>query len=122
MSVVVRGDAPPGHRTWLVHLRPTRPDWPAARTDAEAAALAEHFAQLERLTAAGECVIAGPRLDGSLGVAVYDGIDLDRMRALLAEDAMVVAGFFTAEVSAMRLSLERSHEPGGAAQRGEVSS
>ena len=107
MTVTVADPGPDGHTTFLVHLRPTRTDWPEAMTDDEGTALARHFAQLQELTRQGRCVIAGPTLDASLGVAVLDGLTADEARGLLEADAMVVAGYFSAELRAMRLSLER---------------
>lgn len=76
-------------------------------TSEEDAALAAHFAHLQELTGAGTCVIAGPTLDAQLGVCVLDGVDVAGACALLEQDPMIVAGFFDAELRAMRLSLER---------------
>ena len=106
-SVVVRDPGPAGCTTFLVSLTPTRPDWPAAMTPDEDAAIAAHFEHLRALTEAGTCVLAGPTLDAQLGVCVLDGVDVSAAAALLRDDPMVVAGFFDAELRAMRLSLER---------------
>ena len=107
MTVAVVDGGAEGHTTFLVHLRPTRPDWPQERTDDETRCLGEHFALLQRLTLEGTCVVAGPTSDASLGVEVLDGVTVDEVVALLEADAMVAAGHFTAEVRAFRLSLER---------------
>lgn len=108
VSVTVTDPGPAGHRTFLVSLRPTRPDWPARMTPDEDRALGEHAQVLSDLADAGTCVIAGPCLDAQLGIAVYDGLTVDEAVAQLGADPMVVAGYFTAEVRAMRLSFERS--------------
>lgn len=108
---------PPGHTTFFVTFRPTRPDWPDALTEDEQRALGEHADALSALAEAGTCVVAGPCLDGQLGVAVLDGWDLDAARDHLAQDAMVVAGCFTADVRAMRLSFERGVSRSGASGR-----
>lgn len=108
MTVTVSDPGPAGHTTYLVSLHPTRADWPQDPTAEEQEALAAHFRQLEALTRQGRCVIAGPCLDAQLGVAVLDRMTVDEARDLLLQDAMVVAGYFTADLRAMRLSLERS--------------
>jgi uncharacterized protein YciI len=105
--VTVTDPGPEGHGTFFVGFRPTRPDWPAAMTTDEEQALGEHAQGLSDLADAGTCVLAGPCLDAQLGVAVYDGLTVEDVVAQLEADAMVVAGFFTAEVRAMRLSFER---------------
>lgn len=107
MTVALLGSPPPDQRTWLVHLLPTRADWPSAITAAERDALGAHFRDLQAAVASGTCVVAGPREDSSLGVAIFDGVDEATMLAMLQADPMVASGYFRAEVSAFRLSLER---------------
>jgi hypothetical protein len=107
MGVTVTDPGPAGHRTFLVTLHPTRANWPAAMTDDEQRALSEHAAGLSALADRGLCALAGPCLDAQLGVAVYDGLTLEQTTAQLAGDAMVTAGYFDAQVRAMRLSFER---------------
>jgi uncharacterized protein YciI len=107
VGVTVTDPGPAGHRTFFVGFLPTRSDWPAAMTDNEVQALGAHAQGLSDLADAGTCVLAGPCLDAQLGIAVYDGLTVDEVVAQLETDAMVVAGFFTAEVRAMRLSFER---------------
>ena len=105
--IEVIGTPPAGQTTWLVVLRPTRPDWPDHMTADEQRALARHFQQLTALTEAGQCVIAGPTLDAQLGVCVLDGLSVEETLRHFENDAMVVAGYFAAEVRAYKLSLER---------------
>jgi uncharacterized protein YciI len=78
-------------------------------TEAERHALSAHFQQLQELTAAGVCVVAGPTLDADYGICIMDGLDQVEVLARLEHDAMVSAGFFRAELRAYKLSLERSH-------------
>lgn len=108
MGVTVSDPGPDGHRTFFVTLHPTRPDWPAAMTADEQRAVSGHAETLSALADQGVCVIAGPCLDAQLGVAVYDGFTAQEAAAQLATDPMVVAGYFDADVRAMRLSFERS--------------
>jgi len=112
----VSDPGPAGHTTFFVTFRPTRPGWPESLTADEQRALGEHADGLAALTQVGTCVIAGPCLDGQLGVGVLDGWDADAVRSYLAQDAMVVAGYFTADVRAMRLSFERVTPSGASGQ------
>lgn len=111
MGVTITDPGPAGHRTFFISFRPTRPDWPAAMTEDEQRAVSGHAQGLSDLADAGTCVLAGPCLDAQLGVAVYDGVTLEEAVPQLEGDAMVVAGYFTAEVRAMRLSFERARPP-----------
>ena len=109
MTVTVVDAGPEGHRSFYVALTPTRPDWPAALTPDELAALEGHAAGLADLAARGLCVVAGPCLDAALGVAVFDGWTAEELvRHLSQDDPMVVAGFFDAAVRAMKVSFERA--------------
>ena len=106
--ITVVDPGPPGHTSYYVALTPTRPDWPADLTSAEADALSGHAALLEASCAKGLCVVAGPCLDAQLGIAVWDGVTLEELvQHLEGEDPMVVAGYFDASVRAMRVSFER---------------
>ncbi|MFN2539179.1 MAG: hypothetical protein ABR549_13670 [Mycobacteriales bacterium] len=106
--ITVIDPGPPGHATFFVSLLPTRADWPADMTASEQAALSGHAQHLSDNADSGRCVIAGPCLDAQLGIAVWDGLQLDELVAeLRANDPMVMSGFFDATVRAMRLSFER---------------
>ena len=107
MTVTVADPGPDGHRSFFVGLTPTRTDWPNHLTDAEQQALSEHAAGLESACAEGVCVVAGPCLDAQLGIAVWDGLDLEQLLRRLDADAMIAACFFDATVRAMRVSFER---------------
>jgi uncharacterized protein YciI len=107
--IEIFGTPPGGQQTWLVFFRPARPDWPDDMTAEEASALRRHFDQLQALTEAGTCVVAGPSLDAEYGLLVVDGLSQGDVVRRLEADAMVAAGFFRAEVRAFRLSLERAH-------------
>jgi uncharacterized protein YciI len=107
MGVTVTDPGPTGHRTFFVSFLPTRGDWPHGMSEDETRAISAHADGLSALADAGTCVVAGPCADGRLGVAVYDGVTLEDAVAQIRTDAMVVAGYFDAEVRAMRLSFER---------------
>ena len=107
MSGVRIAHAPDGAVSWYAVYRPTRPDWPLSPPPAERTALRGHRRFLDQLTASGVCVAAGPLLDGSLEVAVLDGLVRREARALCEQDPVVAGGHFTVELVPMRLSHER---------------
>ena len=65
---------------WIYLLRATRPAMVDSPTDDELVVLGQHFSYLERLTAEGTCVLAGPSISptDTFGLCVLD-----------VEDAMV---------------------------------
>ncbi|MCC6521355.1 MAG: hypothetical protein IT373_01715 [Polyangiaceae bacterium] len=89
-------------------LYPTRPGFsPATLTPVEAETIDRHFHYLEELLARGQLLLAGPCLDGSLGLGIFETETEAEARALMAADPAVVAGVFRAEVRPMRISLLR---------------
>jgi len=94
--------------SWLVLLRPVRPELPVEPTEEESRIVAEHFAHLQKLCAEGKLVLAGPShvaVGDTLGVAVYDLEDEAEVRALVAADPAIANGVMTAEVRPLRISV-----------------
>ena len=94
--------------SWLVLLRPVRPELPVEPTEEESRIVGEHFAYLQRLCAEGKLVLAGPShvaVGDTFGVAVYDVEDEAEVRALVAADPAVANGLMTAEVRPLRMSV-----------------
>lgn len=108
MSGVRIAHAPDGAVSWYAVFRPTRIDWPMSPPASERTALRGHKRFLDELTESGVCVAAGPLLDGSLEVAVLDGLLRREARVLCERDPMVSGGHFTVELVPMRLSHERT--------------
>lgn len=76
-----------------------------------------HFANINRLSAAGNLVLAGPLdgVDGWRGLFVLAAADLDAARAMVADDPVVVEGEMVAEYhtfygSAALMLLRDAHE------------
>ena len=76
-----------------------------------------HFANINRLSAAGKLVLAGPLdgVDGWRGVFVLAAADLDAARAMVADDPVIVEGEMVAEYhafygSAALMLLRDAHE------------
>ncbi len=76
-----------------------------------------HMANIERMAAAGQLVLAGPFLDGGevRGLYVFDTPSLDSARAWTATDPAVAAGVFDMDLhpwygSAALLAVNELHE------------
>jgi uncharacterized protein YciI len=80
----------------ILKTGPTRvPDGPARD-----AMFAGHFANIERLAAAGKLAVAGPfddDADGWRGLFVFAVADIDEAKALVATDPVIVNGEMVAE-------------------------
>jgi len=94
--------------SWLVLLRPVRPELPETPTEEEARIVSDHFAYLQRMCADGKLVLAGPShvaLGDTVGIAVYDVEDEAEVRAILAGDPAIVNGVMTGELRPLRISI-----------------
>ena len=76
-----------------------------------------HFANINRLSAAGKLVLAGPLdgVDGWRGLFVLAAADLDAARAIVADDPVIVEGEMVAEYrtfygSAALMLLRDAHD------------
>jgi uncharacterized protein YciI len=104
-------DATP-HWLGVLTLRPDLRD-PAAWSDGDRAAVAAHFAELQRLAAEGagrtdEIDPAGRMAEDTLGVVVFRAPDRAAAEARMAADAAVRAGVMRAVVNAFRVAVERA--------------
>ena len=76
-----------------------------------------HFANIERLSAEGKLVVAGPLdgVEGRRGIFIFTGSDLDEVRRQVATDPVIVKGEMTAEFhkfygSAALMQVKDTHE------------
>ncbi|QNM97046.1 YciI family protein [Chitinimonas koreensis] len=92
---------------YLYLIRPTRPDMlRTGPSDAEASAMAEHFAYLQAALADGRLILAGRTLDpDGFGIAIYNADDEVSAQAFAAADPAVRYGVVTAEVRPYRVAL-----------------
>jgi uncharacterized protein len=93
--------------SWLVFLRPHRPEMPFEPTEEEDRITGEHFAYLQRLRAEGKLLLAGPSpvAGDTIGIAIFDVEDEAEVRALVAADPAVVSGIMTPELRPLRISV-----------------
>jgi uncharacterized protein len=93
-------------RAYQVVILHRGPAWSPAQTPETAALFAGHMAHLQRQTAAGKLVLAGPftvaaegaPADAAAGLCVYAVETAEEARALAEQDPAVKAGRFTLEV------------------------
>ena len=93
--------------SWLVFLRPHRPEMPFEPTEYEDRITSEHFAYLQRLRADGSLLLAGPSpvAGDSIGIAIFDVEDEAEVRTLVAADPAIVSGIMTSEIRPLRISV-----------------
>ena len=90
------------HYIYLIH--PLRHEFFDQPTPAEEAAMAAHFEYLKQ-AAAGTVLIAGPCLDETFGLVVFQAEDDQAARAFMYNDPSVQANVMMAELHPFRLSL-----------------
>jgi uncharacterized protein YciI len=96
---------------WIAFLHPPREDFAATMTDEERAVWGVHFERLERLTAEGVLVLAGPTLGPvNTGILVFEADDEAAAQRLLDEDPTVAGGFVRGELRPFRVSLLRGRD------------
>ena len=91
------------HYIYLIH--PLRHEFYEQPTDEEEAAMQAHFAYLKQATAAGTVLLAGPCLDETFGLVVFQAEDDQAARAFMYNDPSVQANVMMAELHPFRLSM-----------------
>ncbi|WLD91780.1 YciI family protein [Alkalihalobacillus sp. AL-G] len=97
---------------YLYKLIPNRDGFINDVTKEEEAVLEEHFAYIENLLKTGELVLAGPCLDGSLGVVILRVDTYERAEELMNGDPAVVNGIMQATLHPFRVSLMQGSKNG----------
>jgi len=93
------------HYIYLIH--PLRHEFFEQPTEAEEAAMAAHFAYLKQATAAGTVLLAGPCLDETFGLIVFQAADEESARLFMYNDPSVQANVMMAELHPFKMSLHR---------------
>jgi uncharacterized protein YciI len=94
---------------WIYLLRATRPEMVDEPTDDELVWLRQHFSYLERLTAEGTVMLAGPSISptDTFGLCVLDVEDEGMAREIMQADPSIVGGIMTGELRPMRMTFLR---------------
>ncbi len=93
--------------SWLLFLRPHRPEMPFEPTEEEDRITGEHFAYLQRLRAEGKLLLAGPSpvAGDTIGIGIFDIDDEAEVRSLVAADPAVASGIMTAEIRPLHIAV-----------------
>ena len=88
-------------------IRPTRPEMLIEATEAEDAAMRDHFAYLQRLRDEGLVFLAGPSAIGTdaIGIVVLETEDEATARTAMENDPSVIAGVMQPELRPFRMSV-----------------
>ncbi|HKX37961.1 MAG TPA: YciI family protein [Burkholderiales bacterium] len=97
---------------WLIVLRPTRVGMlTEGATAEESAAVARHFAYLERLAAEGKVGLAGRTTeddDRTIGLVLLSASSEEEAREIMANDPAVAQGVMRAELHPFRVAVTKS--------------
>ena len=98
------------HYIYLIH--PLREGFFEQPTPAEEAAMQGHFDYLKRATEEGVVLLAGPCLDDTFGLVVFQAENEEAAQAFMFNDPSVQANVMMAELHPFRVSLPDSRHPG----------
>lgn len=93
---------------FIYFLRPSREGLAEAPTPEEEARLEEHFRYLRSQLEQGRLVLAGPCLDGTIGVVIFRAETEEATRQFMEGDPAVSHGLMSAELHRFRVSLLRT--------------
>jgi uncharacterized protein YciI len=91
------------HYIYLIH--PLREGFFEQPTPAEEAAMQGHFDYLKRATVDGVVLLAGPCLDDTFGLVVFQAENEEAAQAFMFNDPSVQANVMMAELHPFRISL-----------------
>jgi len=96
---------------WIYFIHAPREDFGATMTEEEQAVWATHFERLQRLTAEGVMILAGPTLGRiNTGIAVFEANDEEAARRIMEEDPAIASGIARGELRPFRVSLLRGRD------------
>lgn len=95
---------------WIYVIRAAREGFKTEPTEEEMAIMGEHFGYLQSLLADGTLTLAGPALDASFGIVVFDAEDEEAARAVMNGDPSVAKGVMNATLHPYRTSLLRGRD------------
>jgi uncharacterized protein YciI len=90
---------------YLYLIHPYRQGFYDSPTPEEEAVLEEHFNYLKGAAQAGIVLLAGPCLDNTFGVVVFQAEDDEAARAFMLADPSVKKNVMMAEIHPMRVSI-----------------
>ena len=93
--------------SFLVFLRPARPEMPFEPTEEESRIVGEHYDYLVSLRDQGKLVVAGPSIvpGDTIGIGVLTVDEQDEVEAIVAADPAVSSGVMVAEIRPLRIAV-----------------
>jgi uncharacterized protein len=88
---------------YLIH--PFRHEFFESPTPQEDAAMAAHYEYLKKATAEGVVLLAGPCLDETFGVVVFQADNDESARGFMLNDPSVISNVMMAELHPLRISM-----------------
>ena len=95
---------------WIYVIRATREGFVDGPNETEQQVMADHFDYLKRLLDNGQLVLAGPALDATFGITIFEAEDEAAAREIMESDPSVVAGVMNATLHPYRASLLRGRD------------
>ncbi|MEH7302986.1 YciI family protein [Neobacillus drentensis] len=86
-------------------IRPKREHFIETMTDEENAIMGKHFDYLKDLLAQEKLILAGPCLDGAMGICILRSESWDAAQKIMENDPAVVEGVMNCELHKYRVSL-----------------
>ncbi|MFQ5979587.1 MAG: YciI family protein [Candidatus Heimdallarchaeota archaeon] len=90
---------------FLFLLKPPRKTFMENASQEEERIMQEHFEYLKELQETGKLILAGPCLDGVLGIVIFRANSLEEAAQIMNHDPSVEATLMRAELHPFRVSL-----------------
>jgi uncharacterized protein YciI len=90
---------------FVYFIRPVRDHFINTMTQEEEETMERHFNYLQNLLAEDQLVLAGPCLDGAVGIVVFQAESENQARLIMENDPSVREGIMEAELHPYRVSL-----------------
>lgn len=94
-------------KQWVYFLRPVRPGFAKGLTEQESQTMAQHARYLRDLTKKGTVILAGPCLDRSAGIVIFEAPDEASAVAIARNDPAAKAGVMGVTVKPFRVAMAR---------------
>lgn len=96
---------------WIYFLHPPRQDFAATISEEESEVWRRHFVRLQRLSAEGILVLAGPTLGKTnTGIVVFEADDEVKAEEIMNSDPTIAEGHALGELRPFRVSLLRGRD------------
>ncbi len=93
---------------YVYMIKATRAGFATEPTAEEMDAMSRHFQYLKALIEEKKVFMAGPCLDATFGIVIYEADTEEQARSIMENDPSVIAGVMSAEMHEFRVSLLQS--------------